>query len=101
MRIEEYIPVGRENAISRKQLASATGLDDREVRHLIEQARERVAIVNLQDGRGYFIPGPGDGHDVDHWYASQKSRATRILKSLKGAEKYKQEHPSDQIKWEV
>ena len=38
MNIAEYIPVGHENAISRKRLAMITGLSDRQIRQLIERA---------------------------------------------------------------
>ena len=54
--IEDYIPIGRENAISRKRLAKITGLPDRTARKMIEQARyDGVPIINLQDGVGYYI----------------------------------------------
>ena len=50
---------------------------------MIEDARERTAIINLQDGKGYYIPLPEERADVEHWYKAQKSRALRILKTLK------------------
>lgn len=52
--IENYIPKGRENAITREELMRRTGYGDRMNRHFIAQARERgVPIANA--GRGYFI----------------------------------------------
>lgn len=53
--IENYIPVGRENKISRQSLALCTGLPDRSVRRLISEARMRgVPIVGDPSG-GYYM----------------------------------------------
>ena len=53
--IENYIPVGRENKISRRSLTICTGLPDRSVRRLISDARMRgVAIVGDPAG-GYYM----------------------------------------------
>lgn len=53
--IVDYIPVGRENKISRESLVLCTGLPDRSVRRLISDARERGhAIVGDPDG-GYYM----------------------------------------------
>lgn len=52
--IENYIPEGKENAITREELMRRTGYGDRMNRHFIAKARERgVPIVSA--GRGYFI----------------------------------------------
>lgn len=53
--IENYIPVGRENKISRESLMICTGLPDRSVRRLISDARMMgVAIVGDPAG-GYYM----------------------------------------------
>ena len=53
--IEDYIPVGRDNKISRKSLMLCTGLPDRSVRRLISEARMRgIAIVGDPAG-GYYM----------------------------------------------
>ena len=49
--IKEYIPVGSENAVTRKYLSKVTGLSDRRVRHAIHEARRDIPILNLSDGR--------------------------------------------------
>lgn len=52
--ITDYIPFGKENAVTRAHLRAATGLPDRKIREEIEQARRRGAIIiNAQDGAGY------------------------------------------------
>ena len=60
MCIENYIPEGRENAISREALGNIVG-DDRVARKMIEDARCNVVIINLQDGKGYYLPPPMRG----------------------------------------
>lgn len=53
--IENYIPVGRENKISRESLRACTGLPDRSVRRLISDARMRgLPIVGDPTG-GYYM----------------------------------------------
>lgn len=53
--IENYIPVGRENKISRESLRVCTGLPDRSVRRLISDAREHgIPIVGDPTG-GYYM----------------------------------------------
>ena len=49
--ITEYIPYGRKNAVSRHELQRRTGLPDRTVRALIEDARRKGAhILSSQCG---------------------------------------------------
>lgn len=54
--ITDYIPAGRENAISRKRLAAITGMSDRKVRACISEAREKGAAIcaNTVTG-GYYM----------------------------------------------
>ena len=54
MTITDFIPYGKENAVSREYLANMTGLDDRTVRELIEKARKDVPIISLK--KGYYLP---------------------------------------------
>lgn len=59
--IENYIPVGRENKISRQSLAICTGLPDRSVRRLISDARMLgVPIVGDPAGGYYMAETEGD-----------------------------------------
>lgn len=56
-RIYNALPVGRENAIKRCELADKLGMTDRGVRKAIEAVTEKQHVVcNLKDGRGYYIP---------------------------------------------
>ena len=56
MDILEFIPVGKRNAVSRRYLKDITHIPDRKLRNLIHQARRKIPILNLSDGRGYYIP---------------------------------------------
>lgn len=69
----EMIPVGRENAISRRDLCRITGLSDRQVRREIAQLRlkdfgDDLVIVSTSRGRGYYLTDNIDeivGHIAD------------------------------------
>lgn len=54
--ILDHIPVGHDNAVTRRELMDQTGIKDRAIRDMIHYARRKIAILNLQDGKGYFIP---------------------------------------------
>ena len=86
MNIREYIPKGQENAISRKDLCSRTGLCDRDLRAYIEKANQESdePILNLQDGKGYFIPIlPEEKHLVWQCIASETSRINKLSKKTR------------------
>ena len=62
MNIAEYIPMGKENAVSRAKLAGITGLPDRSIREHIKRANrilagEGRAILSSSGARGYWISG--------------------------------------------
>ena len=77
------IPRGKQNAITRANLAAKVGLNDRTVRRIIERLRRDYIIVNDQDGRGYYRPGSQD--DVRRYYGQEYARALAILQHLKVA----------------
>lgn len=55
MNIENYIPYGRDNAISKSELISLTGMTERAVRRAIERARESgIMIMSSSQVRGYW-----------------------------------------------
>lgn len=82
MDILDYIPIGKENAVTRAQLCAYTGLSDRTVRQLIEIARiEGAIIINQQDGKGYFISE--DEEDIRRQIATNHNRAMSILRQQK------------------
>ena len=54
--ILDYIPTGQDHAVTRSELCRRTGLNDRVMRVAIHKARRQIPILNMQDGKGYFIP---------------------------------------------
>lgn len=89
--ILEYIPFGHDNAITRKGLSIVLGIDDRMVRDLIHDAREKHTILNLQDGKGYFRPDPDKPSDiafVKRYVMQEESRIRNTGMSLKAARKF-------------
>lgn len=73
-RIEELIQIGRENAISRKELVLLTGYPDRDIRAAIEASNR--PIINI--GRGYFIPDRNDETDLALEAAYIRSEQMRV-----------------------
>ena len=73
IKIVDYIPFGKENAISRQQLERVTGLSD----------RRNTVILNLSNGKGYFQPIQGEEDDlVVKYFKQEDSRLKRIGWSL-------------------
>ena len=76
--IVDYIPVGRENAVTRRQLCELTGMRDRALRNAIEDARQNgEIIINAQDGRGYYRSE--EPKDLAGQYVRNRNRAMAIL----------------------
>lgn len=86
MNIIDYIPQGSENAISRKNLCNMTGLKDRVVRGLIEEARREIIIISNNDGSGYWIypddPTEEEKMLLRRYVQQQESRAKSIFYAL-------------------
>lgn len=86
MNIIEYIPEGYKNAISRKNLCIATGLNDRMIRKLIEEARRETIIISNDDGSGYWIfpenPTEIEMNLLKKYVKQQESRAKSIFYAL-------------------
>lgn len=54
--IEEYIGVGKANAVPRKTLCEMTNMNDREMREAIEAAKHAgIPICSDSAGKGYYI----------------------------------------------
>ena len=97
--IIDLIPVGRDNAISRKllvQLCVNNGLidgnrspasQDRQMRKLIEKARLDYVILNLSDGNGYYRVSREDLQDLQRYIRQGENRAKSTFRSLTMAKK--------------
>lgn len=82
MNISDYIPFGKDNAISRKKLEKVTGLSDRDIREEIAMARRNTVILNLSNGQGYFPIEGEEDELVIKYYKQESSRLKRIGWSL-------------------
>jgi len=85
MNILDYIPKGKDNAVTRERLCSLTGMNDRAVREMISQARREAVIINLQNGDGYYIPT--DRAEIERYVRQETARLKSIGWSLKAARK--------------
>lgn len=75
------IPVGSGNAIKRKWLCCITGLIDRTMRNLLHEARKKIPVLNMQNGRGYFIPDMNCDKDrkmLVRWVKQEESRIKEL-----------------------
>ena len=86
--IEQYIPCGKENAVTRKYLSAVTGLKDRKVRMLIALERREHPILNLSDGKGYYRPTVEEYLEARQFYNQETARAKSIFWSLHGLKKW-------------
>ena len=93
--IADLVPVGRENAISRKmltQLCLQNSLiddsvkdKDRAMRNLLEKDRRDFVILNLSTGEGYYRPTVEDIQDLQRYIRQEESRAKASFRNLKMA----------------
>lgn len=80
--VAQTVPFGRAHAIRRDTLAAQLGTSDRQMRVMLQKARdEGVIILNQQDGNGYYQSA--DVEDMRAAYWADKARALSILKRLK------------------
>lgn len=86
--ILDYIPTGHDNAVTRRELTDQTGIKDRAIRDMIRYARRKIVILNLQDGKGYFIPDmnlPEERIMLVQYIQQEESRLKSIGWALKSA----------------
>ena len=96
MNIINFIPTGHKNAITRYALQTVTHLGDRKIRELIAEVNANdnpgELIINLQDGKGYFRPAPGEDDLVRIWQATERSRGASVNENVRAAEAYLNRH---------
>ncbi|MGN0453091.1 MAG: hypothetical protein ACI4GZ_04735 [Ruminococcus sp.] len=87
-RIFELLPEGQENAISRRDLAAITGLNDRELRREIaSERREGALILSSTDSEhsGYFRPA--SANELRRFVASMTRRGKATFAAVAQARK--------------
>lgn len=87
MKILDYIPVGRNNAIAMRELSERLNIDPRTLRALIQRERERgEPICSDWEHGGYFIPA--NEYEARAYYRQQRSRVKSAKAALNGVIKY-------------
>lgn len=87
-KICNLLPEGRENAISRRDLATVTGMNDRELRRAIaSERREGALILSSTDAEhnGYFRPANAD--EPRRFVASMTRRGKATFAAITEARK--------------
>lgn len=82
----EFIPRGKENAITRAELVEKIGLDDRTVRELIHDKRTKGEfIISSTSGKGYYLPEKRE--EMERFINQQKSYIKNLQRSISKAER--------------
>ena len=88
--LTEFIPTGRANAISMKDLATLLNVDARTVLALVQRAREQGAPIcsEWENRGGYYMPA--DTYEARRYLRQQKARIRSARAALNGILKYLQ-----------
>ena len=82
MSVIEYIPRGAAaTPITREELATLTGKDDRTIRREINEAKKSLPVINI--GRGYYIAEDPDDPNLRAYILQETHRIREISKGLK------------------
>ncbi len=87
--IEDFLLVGKKNAISSQRLADLAGCKSiRELQQVIAEERAAGAVIlsTCQDGGGYFLPQ--NAAEVREFITTLESRGKNTLLALKSARTY-------------
>lgn len=87
--LTEFIPIGRANAISMRDLAALLNVDTRTVRALVQRAREQGAPICTDFGNGgYYLPA--DMTEAEHYFRQQQARIKTARAALNGVTEFLQ-----------
>lgn len=105
--IADLIPVGRDNAISRKVLAQLCvqhGLiddsikdKDRAMRILIQKDRRDYVILNLSTGEGYYRVSREDMQDLQRYIRQEENRAKASFRNVQLAKALYEDYKHDRV----
>ena len=78
--LETIIGKGRERALTLQEIISITGMTSRAIRKEVGQLQESgLPIINLQDGKGYYIANSEDYQDIQRYIRQEESRGIKSL----------------------
>lgn len=84
--IYDLLPVGAENAVSRRQLSAITGIPDRQLRRKIAAERIAGSLIlssTAEVGGGYYRPS--NTQELRRWVAMMQSHIAAILAVIRAA----------------
>jgi len=86
LKITDYIPIGRANAILMNDLSVTLHQDPRTTRAMVQQAREKGApICSDWENGGYYIPS--NVEEARAYYRQQSARIKSARAALNGIKK--------------
>ena len=86
MKITDYLPTGKENAIPSKTLAEILGFDTvRELQKAIERERQAGGVIlsTCTEGGGYFLPA--NETEIREFIRTLSNRAKNTRRSMESA----------------
>ena len=86
MKITDYLPTGKENAIPSKTLAEILGFDTvRELQKAIERERQAGAVIlsTCTEGGGYLLPA--NETEIREFIRTLSNRAKNTRRSMESA----------------
>ncbi len=86
MKISDYLPTGKENAVPSKELAARLGFDTvRDLQRAVERERQSGAVIlsTCTDGGGYYLSD--DPLEIAAFIRTLNTRASNTLRSLESA----------------
>lgn len=92
----KHIPVGHENAARIYRISFEAGLSNSATRHLIAEVNKtgELAIVNLQDGSGYFIPE--NDEELESYIRIEISRSRELEEKIRALKMLRLSNDYDQ-----
>lgn len=84
--IYDLLPVGAENAVSRRELSSLTGIEDRQLRRQIAKERRAGALIlsSSEINGGYYRAASRE--ELQRYVRSMQSRCREILAVIRAAQ---------------
>lgn len=84
--IYDLLPVGAENAVSRRELSALTGIEDRQLRRQIAQERRAGVLIlsSTESNGGYYRAASRE--ELQRYVRSMQSRCKEILAVIRAAE---------------
>ncbi len=84
--IYDLLPIGAENAVSRRELSALTGIEDRQLRRQIaEERRAGVLILSSSESNGGYYRA-ASREELQRYVRSMQSRSREILTVIRTAE---------------